>query len=273
MDPAKQFSILYDMTCCSGCAQCVAACMKKQGFSGDPEKVHELSARAYTALKSVKSPDGEDFSCRNLCRHCVDPTCASVCPVTALTKSPEGPVIYDPEKCMGCRYCMTACPFSIPRYEWHEPVPRVRKCDMCHDRLVKGLPTACAEACPNEATLCGTREEMLAEARRRLKESPEDYHPHIYGEHEVGGTSVLFLAPFPVEELLGFKPVLGNEPLPQRTWQVISKIPTIAIFAAGSMGALWWLTRRRDEVRAFEAAQRRGGDPKHNGHDGSRRTS
>jgi formate dehydrogenase iron-sulfur subunit len=273
MEPAKQFALLFDLTRCAGCYACVEACMKKQGFPGDPEKVERLSATAYTVVKPVKSPDGEDFSYRNLCRHCVDPTCVSVCPVTALTKSPEGPVVYDPDKCMGCRYCMTACPFSIPRYEWDDPVPRVRKCDMCHDRLVQGLPTACAEACPNEATVFGTREELLADARSRIEEEPDSYYPHIYGEHEVGGTNVLFLSPFPIEDLLGFKPSLGADPLRMNAWRVLSKVPSIAIFAAGTMGSLWWLTRRRDEVRAWEAAQRREPDPDQNGHDRSRRES
>ena len=188
-----------------------------------------------------------------------------MCPVTALEKTPEGPVIYTAEKCMGCRYCMTACPFNIPRYEWDSPMPKVRKCDMCFDRLAKGEVTACTEACPNEATVCGTRDELIADARQRFEEEPDDYHHHIYGEHEIGGTNVMFISPFPVETVLGYKPELGNKPLSERTWRVLSKIPNIAIFAGATMGALWWLTARRDEVRAHEAGKRLGVDPKHNG--------
>ncbi len=266
METGKQRAILFDITRCSGCGECVAACMQKQGFEGDYEKVTDMSATSYTFVREVRAPDDEEFYCRNLCRHCVEPTCASVCPVTALTKTPEGPVVYDADKCMGCRYCMTACPFNVPRYEWDSANPQVRKCDMCHDLQAKGEATACADACPNEATVCGTREELIADARQRFEEEPDAYHPHIYGEHEVGGTNVMFISPFPAEELLGYTAKLGTDPLPQHTWRVLSKIPSIAIFAASTMGALWWLTGRRDEVRAFEAAQRRGLNPQHNGH-------
>ena len=126
----------------------------------------------------------------------------------------------------------------------------------------------CTEACPNEATVSGPRDELIKDARQRFEEEPESYYPHIYGEHEIGGTNVMFISPFPAETLLGYTKDLGTDPLPQNTWRVLSKIPHIAVFAGASMGALWWLTSRRDEVRAYEAAQkkrRRGATPQHNG--------
>jgi formate dehydrogenase iron-sulfur subunit len=234
------------MVLCSGCRRCIGACMEKQGFEGDPEDVTQLSATAYTAM-TVQ----DDYPVRNLCRHCVNPSCASVCPVGALEKTELGPVVYDASKCMGCRYCITACPFNIPRYEWSEPVPAVRKCDMCFDRLARGEKTACAEACPEGATIMGTREELIAEAHRRIKEDPDEYYPHVFGENEVGGTSVLFLVPFPVASL-GFKEGIGTEPLPQLTWQVLSKIPGFAVMGGAALMGIWWMTRRRNEVALAE---------------------
>jgi formate dehydrogenase iron-sulfur subunit len=147
---------------------------------------------------------------------------------------------------------MLACPFGVPRYEWSNAVPAVRKCDMCVERLKKGAVPACVEACPAEATVAGTREELLAEAHRRIDENPGTYYPHVYGETEVGGTSVLFLSPVPFEEL-GFATV-GTTPPPNLTWAALQKVPAVVSVGGASLFAIWWITHRRDEVAAAEAA-------------------
>ncbi|MCB9899514.1 MAG: 4Fe-4S dicluster domain-containing protein [Planctomycetes bacterium] len=234
--------LLFDMTRCWGCRNCVEACIAEHDFERDAEQTTELAADAFTAMKEV-----DDLPVRNLCRHCVTPSCASVCPVGALQKTELGPVVYDASKCMGCRYCMVSCPFDIPRYEWHATVPKIRKCDMCIGRMEKGELPACAEACPADATTAGTRAELIAEAHRRIAESPGDYLDHVYGEHEVGGTSVLFLAPKEMP-VLGYEASLGDQPLPRLTWQVLEHIPPFALTGCAVLGAFAWIVRRRDQL-------------------------
>jgi formate dehydrogenase iron-sulfur subunit len=162
---------------------------------------------------------------------------------------------------MGCRYCIMACPFNVPRYEWDKAVPSVRKCDMCYDRVKQGKETACAEACPYGATIFGTRDELLEEAHTRIKDAPDEYYPHVYGEDELGGTSVLFLAPAKVA-MLGYDK-FGNDPLPALTWKMLSKIPGFLVMGGAALSAFWWITRRRDEVALYEAAHRAAHSKEH----------
>jgi len=255
-------AMLIDTTRCIGCRGCQVACKSWHNLPGERTVFSEtwsnprhMNSSNYTRIifREVAKPEGKLnwYFIKRQCMHCLDPACVSVCPVGALTRLGNGPVVYEDEKCIGCRYCMMACPFNIPRYEWNKPVPAVRKCDMCIDRQREGKKPACAEACPKGATVFGTRQELIAEAWSRIKKSPRDYHLHVYGEHEVGGTSVLFLVSYEVATL-GYKAGLGNEPLPQLTWQVLSKLPGIGVVSGAALMAIWWITRRRDEVALAE---------------------
>src|SRR3974390_1575115 len=178
-------AILYDSTLCVGCRQCEEACTKRWGMPYNDEIAAEerISAHKLTTIRTF----GDKYS-RKLCMPCVQPTCASVCPVKALQKTDFGPVIYDETRCIGCRYCMQACPFQVPTYEWSSRTPRVKKCNMCYERQMAGKPTACTEACPAGATICGDRDELIREARQRLADKPKEYYPRIYGIREAGGT-------------------------------------------------------------------------------------
>ena len=240
-------ALLIDLTRCIGCGACVEACLEIHDFAGDPS---ELSASAYTVLEDK----GDDLYVRRLCMHCESPSCVSVCPVGALQKTPEGPVVYDADVCMGCRYCIQACPFDIPRYEWDKPVPAVGKCDLCADRQARGELPACAAACPAEATISGRRAELIEEAHRRIAANPGAYFPHVYGEHEAGGTSVLFLSPVDFA-VLGFKQGLGDSPLPLLTQQALERVPGIVLVGGALLLAVNWITRRRQEVARAEAVQ------------------
>ncbi len=245
-------AILYDATLCVGCKACEQACAERnhlpytEQIAAEPKQ----SAHKFTVVLSK-----DDKFMRRMCMNCNDPSCASVCPVAALRKTADGPVIYEESRCMGCRYCMAACPFGVPKYEWSKALPAVKKCDMCSDRLAAGNVTACAEACPTGATKFGTRDELLAEAHERIRQNPSNYVNHVYGETEVGGTSVLMLSAVPFEQF-GFRTDLVHEALPMFTFRVLSRIPDLVGLGSVLLGGIWWITHRREEVAAVEAAEK-----------------
>ncbi len=244
-------ALLYDATLCIGCKLCEQACAERNQLPYD-EKIAaepEQSAHKFTVVLSR----GDKYM-RRLCMNCADPTCVSVCPVGAFRKRADGPVVYAEERCIGCRYCMLACPFGVPKYEWNKVLPRVRKCDLCADRVAAGRPTACTEICPTGATKFGDREELLREAEQRLREHPEQYVNHIFGVSEVGGTAVLLLSSVPFEDF-GYRSDLMHEPLPLLTYRVLSRIPDLVAVGGVLLGGIWWITRRREQVAAVEASQ------------------
>lgn len=239
----KQKAILFDATQCVGCGSCYEACKEQNNLpetNKDYLKDH-LSANTYTVVEEY----GDTYT-RKMCMHCVDPTCVSVCPVGALEKTGIGPVIYDADKCLGCRYCMQSCPHKIPRYEWNKTNPHIRKCNMCYDRVSQGKPTACAEACPTGATLFGDRDELIKEAKKRIADDPKSYYPEIYGVKEAGGTNVLILSPVPFDQL-GF-PSLPAESLPNYTMHALEKIPSVISVGSVFLGGMYWLTKRKNEI-------------------------
>jgi len=244
-------AMLIDITQCIGCNACQDACKVENKLATGEEK--RLSPTAYTALS-----EHDGVFVRHMCQHCEVPTCVSVCPVAAFTKTAEGPVLYDANKCIGCRYCMQACPFRVPRYEWASTKPRVQKCIFCAPRLAKGLQPACAEACPTGATKFGIRSELLEEAAGRIEAEPDKYVARIYGSDTVGGTSILYITHVPFEKL-GFDTRLDKFPMPLLTNNAMSKIPNVVTVGSVLLAGIWWITNRRAEVQQFEASQKQNG--------------
>ena len=269
-------SILIDTTRCVGCQRCVVACKLVNGLlktsrsdflTTDTLKAltsdidlpmdetgdEALSARALNVVET----HGNVYV-RRFCMHCQDPTCVSVCPVGAFRKTAAGPVVYAEDRCMGCRYCMVACPFGVPRYEWEKVwAPRVKKCHMCAPRQAKGLKPACTEVCPVEAGVFGERDDLLREAENRLKHESTKYVQHIYGKQEVGGTSVLYLSAVPFEAL-GLPANLPHDALPGYTYRALAKIPNLVPWGAAVLTGIWWITRRREQVAETEHESRAG---------------
>jgi len=237
--------ILIDVTRCTGCERCAAACVEANGLDRVRAEADRattpdgLSADRYTSVIGL----GDGRFAKKSCMHCQEPSCVSACLVGGITRSPDGAVVYDPDKCIGCRYCMLACPFSVPRYEWDETVPFMRKCDMCADRQTEGKPPACVEACPNQALVFGDREALLAEAHQRLAARPDAYHQHVWGEEEFGGTGVLYVSDVELGSL-GW-PEAPPPSIPSLTHPLISKTPHIGLSVAAGLLGVNWIIRRR----------------------------
>ncbi|MBI4833000.1 MAG: 4Fe-4S dicluster domain-containing protein [Candidatus Lindowbacteria bacterium] len=255
----NQMSILTDVTLCIGCEECVKACKKTNGTGEDQpwrwqRKIDDLSASRWTMI--VSRP--EKHYVRKQCRHCLEPACASVCPVGAMHKTPEGPVVYNSKICMGCRYCMMACPYGIPRYDWSLAVPYVRKCIMCYDKIKSGelKEPACITACPQKATIYGNREELLQIAHKRIEEKPDLYIHKVYGEHDVGGTSVLYLSDISLD-FLGLKKELDDKPLPPRTWAFLKEVPYVFVGVGALMYGAYWVIERRMRLEAEKKGEPR----------------
>lgn len=277
-DTAKnQPAMLYDTTLCIGCRACQNACRAWNGTTpelsadGLYDAPTDLSANTWTVIQLYKNHDVPNatadsanwsFIKRN-CMHCLDPACVSACTVGALQKSDAGPVIYDVDRCFGCRYCMIACPYHVPRYQWETTTPLVQKCTFCYgyverdgsvhpkNRLAKGQGPACAAACPTGALKFGTRQALLDDAHARIAANRGKYHEdRVYGETEVGGALQLILSHVPFEKL-GL-PTLGDRPLPELTRPVNYAVPAIFL-TVGSLATV--IYRARGRAEAADAAQ------------------
>lgn len=254
-----RYGMLIDVTKCIGCRSCQTACKQwnnlpatKTSFNPDWTNPPTMTATNWTRvafhlIEDEKTGNVQWRFVKNQCMHCEEPACESACFVHAFVKTPKGPVVYKENLCVGCRYCMLACPFQVPKYEWDKAFPAVRKCRFCYDRLQEGMQPACTSACPTGANKFGTRKELLDEAHKRIAENPDKYVNQVYGEKEYGGTSVLYLSDVPFEQL-GFRTDVSQESIPSYTWKVLKWTPYVAVGWTAVLTALYLYTKRRADV-------------------------
>ncbi len=221
--------ILIDTTKCVGCRNCEYVCAEANGFPEPNEEEfankRNTSEKCWTVVNGFGA-EGEEIYVKKQCMHCNQPACAAACLTKAMYKTEEGPVIWRENKCMGCRVCMISCPFDIPKFEADSPNPKIQKCRMCYERLQEGEQPVCVENCLGEALQFGKRRDLIEIANARIYAEPEKYDHNIYGEHEVGGTGVLYLTSVPSEQL-EFKKDLGTTAYPEYSKGFLYSVPLI----------------------------------------------
>lgn len=256
-----RMGVLVDTTVCVGCRNCEWACKGAHDIPAGNiddysdrsvyKKMRRPDDKALTVVNEYTNPKKSTlpFDVKVQCMHCDHPACVSACIVGAFSKIENGTVLWDTDMCIGCRYCMVACPFQIPAFEYEEAlIPDIKKCDFCFDRTVNNNLPACIDICPVEALTYGPRNELIKIARERIKRNPERYIDHIYGEHEVGGTSWLYLGGVEFDKL-DF-PKLQNNPAPGVSESIQHGIfayfvPPVSLYAL--LGGLMWITKKRTE--------------------------
>jgi len=251
----ESFGVLHDITRCIGCRKCEQACnevnkLDKPERPFDDLKVLDQKRRTDEAVYTVVNKFGgtPDVFAKKQCNHCQEPACASACFVKALKKDKTGAVVYDEALCVGCRYCMVACPFNIPAYTYNDPLsPKVTKCTLCLPRIQEGKLPGCVEICPKEALVFGKRKDLLKIAWKRIAQSPGHYIEHVYGEHEMGGTSWLYLSGVPFDKV-GMREDLGNTSAPELTSGALGTVPIVVGLWPVLLTGVYAISKRKEKI-------------------------
>jgi Fe-S-cluster-containing dehydrogenase component len=263
--------VIVDLTRCVGCRSCEAACNKEQGLPEPAEPFDDFSVfdqvnhhrpgqkrrtdeTRYTVVNRYDVP-GLDHPLfrKKQCFHCNEPACLTSCFVNAYTKTPEGAVIYNSKVCVGCRTCMIACPFYIPTFKYSKAfTPRIMKCIFCYDtRLKEGKAPACVDACPQEALTFGKRSDMLEVARQRIRMEPGKYVDHIYGEHEAGGTSWMYISPAPFDQV-GLATNVPKEPVLNYVKGFLAIVPMVLTIWPALFAGFYLLATKKDGIKQLQ---------------------
>jgi Fe-S-cluster-containing dehydrogenase component len=257
------FAVLHDTTRCIGCRRCEEGCRKvnklpESGPAPDDlsvlERKRRTNADAWTVVNKYRVGE-KDVFCKTQCNHCLDPACAAACFVKAFQKDASGAVTYDKDLCVGCRYCMIACPFNIPAFQYYEAFhPYVRKCTLCLPRLKEDKLPGCVAACPMDALTIGKRADLLALARKRIAARPDVYRNHIYGEKEAGGTNWLYISGAPFGEV-GLDESILDRPYAELTSGALGAVPMVIGIWPVLLGGAYMISRRRERAAREETEE------------------
>ena len=253
--------VLVDLTRCIGCRSCEAACNHEHDLPDPGLPFNDMSIYDLRDHGQKRRPDEKSFTVVNRyqagssthplyrkvqCNHCQEPACLTSCFVNAYSKTAEGAVVYNPNVCVGCRTCMIACPFSIPAFLYSSAFkPQIMKCNFCYDtRLQQGKVPACVEACPSDALTFGERDTLIKVARQRFKQKKGRYTNYIYGEHEAGGTSWLYISGTPFAAA-GFDEDIPKQPIINYVKDFLAVVPMVLTIWPGLFAGIHLLVKRR----------------------------
>jgi formate dehydrogenase iron-sulfur subunit len=207
--PARQLTSvakLIDTSKCIGCKACESACLEwnnlreevglNHGVSDNPLDLtpESLTVMRFSEWINPETQNLEWLIRKDGCMHCEDPGCLKACPAPgAIVQYSNGIVDFDHDKCIGCGYCIKGCPFNIPRISKADN--KAYKCTLCSDRIAVGQGPACAKACPTQAIVFGTKDEMKAHAEARIKDLKSRGYKDagLYDPPGVGGTHVMYV--------------------------------------------------------------------------------
>jgi formate dehydrogenase iron-sulfur subunit len=226
-------AMLVDTTLCTGCRGCQVACKQwwdlpgeETGNRGTYENPLNLSPSTWTRVRFSEVEGRDGLAWYHIawgCMHCAEAPCVDVCPTGALQHHALGMVTLDQDRCNGCGYCQTACPFDVPRLTRSTLTGRGKatKCNLCQDRVTNGLMPACAKTCPPGAIRFGDREQMLERGRARVAALKERglAEASLYGEDLLGGTGRMYV--LGVSPALVGLPERPTYPALARTWRRI----------------------------------------------------
>jgi formate dehydrogenase iron-sulfur subunit len=260
---------LIDISKCIGCKACQVACMEWNNLrdvvgtnTGIYDNPRDLSDQSWTVMRfsevEVQAGRLEWLIRKDGCMHCTDPGCLRACPAPgAIVQFSNGIVDFHEENCIGCGYCITGCPFDIPRLSKKDS--KVYKCTLCSDRVAVGLEPACVKTCPTGAIVFGSKEDMLHHAEERIADLKERgfQRAGLYNPPGVGGTHVMYVLQYADQpELyhgLPKNPGISPEII---LWKGISKtVMNIGLGAAILAGIFHYVTQGPNEVREEEEEQ------------------
>ncbi len=259
--------LLIDVTKCTGCGDCVDACQKyyklRTEVPTDLASPDKLSSYRYSTI--LNGP--KDSHIKKQCLHCLEPSCEAACLVGALKKTKLGPVAYDKDKCIGCRYCMLSCQYKIPRYDWDLALPYVQKCSFCYERQLKGEIPLCATVCPEKALMFDERENLIAEAQKRLAAEPKKYIQHIFGLNEGGGTSYIYISHTDISDIIGFSKKIADTSIPKQTSPVVMTTPFLAGSVFTFLTVSYFIINRKNKIKSQKKSET--GLPQDNNEEGT----